>query len=152
MRHPLLRILMALLIGVCTPMCCCRAMALAGSVCDGRFVTLTEAESCCQKCSRDHAPDQRPEAPAHDDSCPPGGCPSCPSCQGASSIAGVKAEASVAVFEEVLNTLATIDLSLLCVLAPLDFEPALKRPGWATDPPFLKANRDAQRWHCALLV
>ena len=47
MRHPFLRILVALLIGVITPLCCCRAALLVGSACDGKHLVAAEMDSCC---------------------------------------------------------------------------------------------------------
>jgi hypothetical protein len=152
MRHPLLRILIALLIGVVTPVCCCQAMALAGSICDGRHSALTKSDSCCHECSGDPAPDQPQDAPTDDDPGVPGECPSCPSCQGTAGGTGAKAEANLPVFEKFWNALATIAVAVLWNLLPLEAVTAPAPPGWAADPPFLKANREALRWHCALLV
>jgi hypothetical protein len=152
MRHPLLRILVALLIGVVTPLCCCQAMALAGSICDGRHSAVSNGDSCCHECPRDPAPDQQQDAPTNDHSEPPGECPSCPSCQGTAGGTGAKAEASLPVFEELSNGLSTIALAVLWSLPPLEVHDAPAPPGWAADPPFVKANREALRWHCALLI
>lgn len=152
MRHPLLRILVALLISVATPVCCCQAMALAGSVCDGRFAAAAESASCCHECSDDPLSDQGQEVPTDEVPLSPSDCPSCPSCQGTAGGTGVKAEANLPVFKKVWNALATIAVAVLWSLPPLDAQNALAPPGWASDPPFLKANREALRWHCALLV
>jgi len=152
MRHPLLRILVALLIGVATPVCCCQAMALAGGVCDGRFGAAAESASCCHQCPDSPLSDQEQEAPTDEVPPSPSDCPSCPSCQGTSGGTGVKAEANLPVFEKVWNALATIAVAVLWSLLPLDAQNTPAPPGWAADPPFLKANREALRWHCALLV
>lgn len=151
MRHPLLRILVALLIGVVTPLCCCQAMALAGSICDGRHAETTSSASCCHECPGDPGPDQQQDSPTDDDSDTPGDCRSCPSCQGASGGAGAKAEVNLPAIEKVLDTLETIAVAVLWSLPPLESQDASAPPGWAAAPPFLKANREALRWHCALL-
>jgi hypothetical protein len=152
MRHPLLRILVALIIGVVTPVCCCQAMALAGSICDGRHAVVTKADSCCHECPDGRASDHRQEAPSDEQPPLPGDCPSCPSCEGTSGGTGAKAEVNLPVFEKVWNALATIAVVVLWSLPPLEAQVAPAPPGWAADPPFLKANREALRWHCALLV
>lgn len=152
MRHPLLRILVALLIGVVTPVCCCQAMAFAGSLCAGRNASVAKAGSCCHECPGDPTSDQQQNAPGNDHPGLPGECPSCPSCQGTSGGTGAKVEASLPVFEKVWNALATIAFALLWNLPPLEAQAAIAPPVWAGDPPFLKANREALRWHCALLV
>ncbi|MBX3404425.1 MAG: hypothetical protein KF699_13520 [Phycisphaeraceae bacterium] len=149
MRHPLLHTLVALLIGVVTPLCCCEAMAFAGSVFGGQHGPAPETTSCGHECPGDSASDQQQEVPSDDQQPSPGECPSCPSCQGTSGGTGVKAEANLPVFEKVWNALATTAVAVLWNLPPLA---AQSMPGWASDPPFLRANREALRWHCTLLV
>jgi hypothetical protein len=170
MRHPLLRILVALLIGVVTPLCCCQAAALAGGACAGKHVAAAESDSCCggrvgetrtdegpaeQPCQdqpRDDSQDQSQDRPDHDQPSPPGKCPSCPSCQGTSAGTGISAEARLPAFEQQWNALATFALAVLWTMEAPEALVAPHPPGWAHYPPHLKANRDAQRWHCALLV
>ena len=152
MRHPLLRILVALLIGLVTPLCCCQAMAMAGGGCGDRHEVAPAPDACCHGCSQDSAPDRQRSKPTGDDSSAPGKCPSCPSCQGTSSGTGMKADVRLPAFEQQWNVLVASALASLgmietpqCVLAP-------SPPVWALGPPHLKANREALRWHCALVV
>lgn len=64
----------------------------------------------------------------------------------------MKVEARLPVSEPHWDAFSTLSLAALWELpsTALRVSPAL--PGWTLAPPFLKANRDAQRWHCALLV
>ncbi|MGD9688403.1 MAG: hypothetical protein AB7K52_04455 [Phycisphaerales bacterium] len=152
MRHPVLRILVALFIGVVSPLCCCQVMELTGSACGGTHEVTAKSESCCSGCSSDPAPIHDQQAPADDDEHSPGKCPSCPSCQGTSVGAGVKFESKTPVLNHQLHALATLALAVVWnpPLPAAQAVPSL--PAWAFDPPYLKANREALRWHCALLV
>lgn len=152
MRHPLLRILVALFIGVITPLCCCVVQAVAENACGGQHSAAVELASCCNGCSTQPGSDQDQDDPTEEPPSSPEKCPSCPSCQGTSGGTGAKAEIRVPAIEQVLDALATIALAAFWNLPPLDAEAAPPLPGWASDPPFLKANREALRWHCALLV
>ncbi len=151
MRHPLLRILVALLIGVVTPLCCCQAMALAGSLCNGRQAAATELGSCCHECPLDPASDQR-QTPTDDQPPLPGECPSCPSCQGTSGGTGAKSEASLPAFEQQWHASAMVAIAVVWNFSNPGPEATPSQPRWTADPPHLKANREALRWHCALLV
>ncbi len=156
MRHPLLRILVALLIGVVTPLCCCQAALLVDSACDGNHLVAAETDPCCGGCStetasrqasdpqRDHSNEEQPLSPDE--------CPSCPSCQGTSGGTGVKAESRLPAFEQQWDALATFALAVLWTIPNPDAKVLPLSPGWALGPPYLKANREALRWHCALVV
>lgn len=160
MRHPLLRVLLALLIGVVTPLCCCQAAALAGGACSGWNVAVAESDSCGGGCPDgpasdpcpDRSQDQSRDRPDHDQPSPPGKCTSCPSCQGTSAGTVINAAARLPAFEQQWNALATFALAVLWTMEAPEALVAPHPPGWAHYPPHLKANRDAQRWHCALLV
>lgn len=152
MRHPLLRILVALLIGVITPLCCCQAMAMAGSVCGGPHEAVAAPDSCCHGCSEDSAPADEQSTPTDDDAPAPGKCPSCPSCQGTSAGTGAKVEARLPAFEQQWDAISTLALAALWELPPRVLRIRPVPPGWTHAPPYLKANREALRWHCALLV
>lgn len=163
MRHPLLRILVALLIGVISPLCCCQAAALVGGGCGGGHEIAAKVESCCGGCSgkAESGEEQTPaplptdapsDVPSDDHHGPPGKCPSCPTCQGTSAGAGAKAEATLPAFEPQWNALATISLAVLWDLPTLGTTTEAAPPGWAIDPPHLRANRAALRWYCALIV
>jgi hypothetical protein len=156
MRHPLLRILVALLIGVVTPLCCCQAALLVGSACDGQHLVAAEIDSCCGGCSTETASrpaSDRPQDDPNEDQPPsPGECPSCPSCQGTTGGTGAKAESRLPAFEQQWDALATFALAVLWTFPTPDAKVLPISPGWALDPPHLKANREALRWHCALVV
>lgn len=156
MRHPLLRILVAFVIGVWSPLCCCQAMALAGTACDGGHAAVSEPDSCCGGCLIDPTSDHEQQAPTEDQDddqgSAPGECPSCPSCEGNPSGTGVNAEVKLPAFEQQWDALTTLAVAVLWNLPPLDAQAAPAPPGWANAPPFLKANREALRWHCALQV
>ncbi len=61
-------------------------------------------------------------------------------------------ETRLPAFDQHWNALATIALVALWTVDATDANLVLRQPGWALSPPYLKANRDAQRWQCALLV
>ncbi len=156
MRHPLLRILVALLIGVITPLCCCQAAAIAGGACDRSPAATQALDSCCGGCPADPAsnrtPDKSEDEPGNDQQPNPSNCKSCPSCQGTSGGTGNIAEARLPVLKLEWNTLATLAIAISWATDAPEPKPARRPPGWADSAPYLKANRDAQRWHCALLV
>lgn len=152
MRHPSLRILVAVLIGVIAPLCCCQASTFAGVLCDGRQEVTLAASTCCHECSdeRDSLPQR--DSSNNDQQSPPGKCPSCPSCQGVPAGAGVKSEAGRADLDQQLHALATLALAVVLDLPPLNTHVATAMPAWLADPPFVRANRATLRWHCALTV
>lgn len=153
MRNPLLHILVALLVGVVAPLCCCQAMAVAGVVCEGQHAAAIEAvtieaDSCCEE----HPGDPRSGQETDDQPPSPEKCLTCPSCQGTSGGTSMKAEVNLLSSEQAWNALATIALAVMWDLPPLEAGAAEAPPGWTDTPPFLRANREALRWHCALLV
>lgn len=152
MRHPLLRILVALLIGVITPLCCCQATAMVGSGCDGPHAVAIEPDSCCNGCDDDPASQQDRDAPTDNEQPAPGKCPSCPSCDGTSAGTAINVEARLPAFEHDWDVIATLALAVLWDLPSLETRVTASSPGWASDPPFLKSNREAQRWYCSLVV
>ena len=149
MRHPLLRIVLALLVGLMSPMCCCYAAAVAEAACSSLAgVKHAERRSCCNSCSEDDAaPDSAPaETGKHDN-----GRPDCASCGGAAvavnSVPVVTFKAS-----------AVTDLTpILAAIAPLsDLGDPMSRgilgPFHAPRRAAAHAGRDAQRWHCARIL
>lgn len=154
MRHPLLRILIALLIGLWSPVCCCQAMALAGSSCGDASVPEIQPDSCCQGCKSEPRSSEpgssHDELPADHERSHPGDCPSCPSCQGTAGGASLRADARLASSQPDGNAIATMTFAV--TIAPrwpdeASITSSLSRWG---RPPFARANREAQRWHCAL--
>lgn len=152
MRHPLLRILVALLIGVVTPLCCCQATAIVGSGCGEPHTAAIKPNSCCNGCADDPASKQHRDAPTDNEPPAPGKCPSCPSCDGTPAGTAINVEARLPAFEHDWDVIATLALAVLWDLPSLETRVTASPPGWASDPPFLKANREAQRWYCALVV
>ncbi len=151
MPHSLLRILVALLIGVWSPLCCCQAMMLAGSVCEISHSVAAVSDSCCHNC--EDRPVSENEHPSSGlDGQHPSDCKSCPSCQGLSSGAGLKIEAGLASVEEQWNAIATIARDVFFHVPRRDDAIVPGRPLWWGSPPYVKANRETLLWHCALTI
>jgi hypothetical protein len=151
MRHPLLRILVALLIGVVTPLCCCQAMAIVGSGCGLGHAAASVSDACCGGC-KDGSESGEGDAPVEPSTPHPSDCPSCPSCQGTASGPGLKADATLPTIEQAWNAIATCALAVVLDLPEADDAAHHGRPSWWRDPPCIRANREALRWHCALIV
>lgn len=151
MRHPLLRILFALLIGAWLPLCCCQATALARTACGGLHTPQVQANSCCQGCDEEprHGEDY---ATGEHESSLPGDCVSCPASQGTSGGAGLTVEAKLPTLEQKWNATASIALAVLFDLRQPDEATGPGHPLWWDDVASIKANRDALRWHCALII
>lgn len=151
MRNPLLRILAALVIGVWSPLCCCQVTALIGTACRSIAEAPVAKAGCCSKCHEESK--QRDGDHSNDPKGSPlSECPSCPSCQGTSSGAGLKAESTSPAIERACDTAAVI---VAVVLHDQPRMGAMVRPilpSWWGDPPFVRANREALRWQCALIV
>ena len=151
MRHPLIRILVALLIGVCTPLCCCQAMALARTACESTLDPQEKSAACCQSCHAQPSSNEESAPEDHEGSLPRD-CPSCPSCQGASDEAALKVEAKFSTLDQELNAIATIAFLVLSDLPMPDPAMIAGLPSWRGDRLFIKANREALRWFCALNI
>lgn len=152
MHQPILRIIVALLIGVWSPLCCCQAMAFIGGACDGRPSPTASVESCCADCSDVPARSTNENSPLGDRESHPPDCPSCPSCQALSGEAVLQVEAKSPTLDNEWTAIATIAL-LGQIDPPHADEPMdLRHPSWWHGPPFLRANREALRWHCALIL
>ena len=152
MRHPLLRILVALLIGIIMPLCCCQAASFVGGHCSGIVEAAQIVDSCC------HESEDESSAPPDNDGTernapqPAETCPSCPSCQGSVAGNGAKSEATIPSFKSQWDALATFAFAIVWNSLLGEAQAPSVPPGWRSDPPFLRANRDAQRWYCALIV
>ncbi len=161
MLESMFKLLLALLVGIVSPLCCCEATALAGTSCAVVGVatsdTRSDEASCCGGC-RDRASDAAALAPhqvaskaAPRDPTHPGTCPTCPKCKGVQSIAldhGPKLPA----LDNTWTTLATITIAAILDSSHSMNSIGSRPPSWRADPPSVKANRDALRWHCALIV
>lgn len=151
MRYPPLRILLALLIGVWSPLCCCQAKALAGIACSPSLAAEAATDSCCHECNDESVPSDDDWPDEHGGS-PPGDCHSCPSCRGISVGAGLQTESKLSMDEQGWNALATLALPVLHGHPRPDDAIVASRPSWWESPPHVRANRDVQRWHCALIL
>jgi len=162
MRHPLLRILVALLVGMITPLCCCRATAMLGTECggwdarDARVARIQgiRIDSCCDRPGNARS-NQTQDAPADDQQPSPEHaptCPACPSCNGTLTGTGINVENRSPVSEHEWDGIVTLALAMALECPPLQTQAVALLSGWVSDPPFLIANREALRWHCALLV
>ena len=87
-----------------------------------------------------------------DDQSPPEECPSCPSCQGTAAGTGAKIEARLLALEKQSDVIATLTLGATWNLPFREARTVTYMIGLVADPPFIRANREALRWHCALLV
>lgn len=156
MRHPVLRILVAVLTGLLSPLCCCQAALLLGDGCtfaDPQMGTQTVSACCCeddnseteQSGSRIDGDSESPDLPGDD-------CKSCPSCQGVAAGTGLAHLSATPNTGLDVDSLATAALAALAdeldvARAFLTLSPALRR-----ESPHLRSNRAALRWHCALIV
>jgi hypothetical protein len=124
MRHPILRILAAIIIGLWSPMCCCQAADLLGSPC------VPAPESCCSGCHDSDQPE--PAAP-------------CDDCHGTFMQAGI-VPAPDHIPQPTALTPVFFDTALFLSIPDAI---AARHPA-ATPPP--PAGRDLLRRHCALIV
>lgn len=159
MRHPLIRILLAAFVAFWSPLCCCQAAAIIGAQCSrGDHETqATVASACCCKCGNECSDSGRDKTSAHDSptdrsDCPddPGGCPSCPSCKGTAGGAGLWSSVKLHLAHDQVNAAASSGLSALPAISMLVAEPVPALAGFVAPRAHPRANRAAQRWHCAL--
>lgn len=149
MRRPFVRILMAFLIGLWSPMCCCHAAWMTGQPC-GAEVTrdadgAARADDCCG----------RPVEPGSES--PPESstptCEQCSACQGNSPSFGALQSAQVKIKPVALDALSTFVLGV--VLATENNAALASPPGpveGRVPPATTRAGRTLLRWHCALIV
>lgn len=151
MRHPLLRILVALLIGLWSPLCCCQAMTLAGSTCGDAVPEVASSDSCCQDLASSSSDAGDCESGQWDVPAP-SDCSSCPSCQGTSGGAGLKVDSRLPSVSHEFNLVATLANTYVLSLPKPDEAVKPSARSWWRTPLHLRANRVSQRWHCALVV
>lgn len=136
MRHPILRILIAILIGFWSPMCCCQASELLGAPCAPS--QQSHEESCCSGCG------DTPEEPTepHDSGQP------CTECHWSFAQAGVvlNSEHGGTLSTDAVTTIATF--GTICTLLIAD----AGQPRHPDHHPPRPAGRSLLRWHCALIV
>jgi len=154
MRHPLMRILVALLVGVWAPICCCRATTFLNTSCRETVAHATVSEeSCCSRGCRTSTPEATPDHdPLHDGRLPPGGCKTCPSCVGSSGASGVLTGKDGPSKATAMNEVpAMLPAPIVVVRRGMPVAPPNTR-NWSGDQGCQRANRSALRWHCALNV
>lgn len=157
MRLPAIRVLIAVLLGLWSSLCCCQARAIIGQSCGGGQATqFTQAapgspRSCC------HSHDEQRDR-GGDNHDPDGGdgdsqrkSPVCPSCQSPQGTAGPKLESGPQDWERARVAVVTFVLADI-LPAPEHAPLVLSTPGRDSTPAAPRANRDALRWHCALIV
>lgn len=151
MRHPLLRILVAVLLAAWSPLCCCQAAAWAGSACGGPDRVEIISDACCDV---DHgaAAARTPMVLMDQHRLPdgePGGCSTCGTCQDAPAL-GVESKLPSLEREWNADGVPAACATPAWTMAERAVAPVL--PAMADGPPHVRANRAAQRWHCALMV
>lgn len=126
-------------------------MAMVGSACGGMLSPAAGAESCCHGCQDVSGVDEG-ESPIDPERSHQNDCPSCPSCKGPTTSALLNADAKPPTMEQDWSSIATPVLAVY--LDSISCYQAVRpnRPSWWRDPPFVNANRDALRWHCALIL
>ena len=164
MTSPFLRIVLALVIGLWSPLCCCQAAMVAGALtgtpgdCTGSNKKTAASPikvGCCDHCgdepsnpgSSDHS-----SSTNHDRS--PGDrspCNDCPGCQGTLGLSRLdKADTA-------MQALA-LAMAVLVIVVPVDLPltlPTVTLPFWPRLPdhlPLYAGGRSLLRWHCALVV
>ncbi len=154
MRLNWLNPLLALVIALWAPMCCCQAALLAGapiptpchaSSGDDHAAETDADHCCCDADASDAATESDPVAPH--DGLP---CDSCPTCFGKPALGttldgGVRIDTDALAATLVVFIVAGLDGTLsppATVIGPREHGP----------PHHTRANRAALRWHCALNV
>ena len=158
--HSTLRILFVFALATWSLVCCCQASVLLNAACSGQTPRLTDikqpsaTDSCCRGCVQGQAADNlSAPAPERDDVPSSESCASCAQCLGlAEACRSTAAPKTILSIAPPLHTIQLACLSLcsrvLCVWPHLAFD--TQRLYTASS--FMRSNRDAQRWHCALLL
>lgn len=158
MVHPVIRILVALLMAVWMPLCCCQAALLVGVACNVEQpldVATAQPDSsgdeCCHRCQVAEPTDLQ-NSP---DSTPPSSttpCKSCDLCKRAigsgldSTTKLTRAEQADATVPTITFVSALPDTFVQHAASSSSLDPRYSAP------PHVRANRSALRWHCALMV
>lgn len=162
MRHPTFRILIALLMAACAPLCCCQASSWLGFVrgtaaAAAPTLAFSSAEDgsdgdkapCCELCikrsSQKRSQHENEQTPCES------GCKVCPSCQGVAGGSGLDGHVKVPQFNagEILPP-PFLWAVLCCVIEPHGV--LISGPARDGQPACARANRELLRWQCALIV
>lgn len=152
MRHPLLRALIAVTLGLWSSICCCQARAIIGQACHAG--PPAEAPSCCSGChdepeSSDEQGGERDEGDGRGERREHS--PGCPSCQYQQASAGSKLDHGPQGWERAQPALLV--LAFMAEPRLIDSSIQSLRPrGLSTAAANPRANRVTLRWHCALVV
>jgi hypothetical protein len=156
MRHPTFRILIALLMVACAPLCCCQASSWLGlvrgdSTAQPPIAAQSDADEapCCKLCIA-----RTPPKPKHHDNgqtpCE-SGCKVCPSCQGVAGGSGLAGHVKVPHFDATEVLPPPCMWVVVCrLIEPTDM--LLIPPQDSGTSVHLRANRELLRWQCALIV
>lgn len=152
MRHPLLRALIAVTLGLWSTICCCQAQAIVGQACHAG--PPAEAPSCCSGChdepeSTDDEGGERGGGDGRDERREHS--PGCPSCQNQQATAGSRFDHGPHDREHAQPALPVLAFAAepRAIAAPVD---SLRPRGLSTAAANPRANRVTLRWHCALVV
>jgi hypothetical protein len=149
MRHPLLRILAALLIGVWSPLCCCQASAWMGRSCSDRGHARAWGDESCGCCTDEAPSDDEPDCRFPEDGTRPG-CPACPACQGSVGASGLIPSSKAQQYHMGIEAIPMPAHRSSATSLPWDDKLSILTPGHSSA--HIRANRAALRWHCALNV
>ena len=157
MRHPTFRILIALLMVACAPLCCCQANSWLGfvrgtaqtSIANTADASDADEASCCELCIK-----RKSEPPKHHDNgqtpCE-SGCKVCPSCQGVAGGSGLDGHIKPPQFDATELLPPPFRWAVVCfLLEPSDTQLIPSHDGSTCV--HLRANRELLRWQCALIV
>lgn len=148
MHHPLFHILIAMLVGVCSPLCCCQMTAMAGGACGAFESAESVADDCCRSSESQRPSEDDPSRSGREGS----GSRDCQSCPGASVDAGLTVDSRLPTLERRWNAIATIEVRVQFQLIEADGKSVLCDAPRRGRPPRVKSNRAVQRWHCALTM
>jgi len=159
MQHLFLRILVALLVGVFSPVCCCHIAAAMGTGCGAARIEADglQAHPCCGRSTcgggvadarLDSSCDPLNLAPVDENG---QRCPSCSVCEGA--VATVEPTTTIKPKSELLTDVGIV-LAFTCPTGQCDAWrlDAAKTYDDSQRSSLLRSGRDVQRWQCALTI
>jgi hypothetical protein len=148
-----IHLLLVLLIGSSSPICCCRAMALLGGSCGPErseaMVLADAAVACGGGCCRTGPATADRDDEDGGDRGPVPDCAECPACH--VDVAGPRGELDATSLAAIAAAFALVEQegrSIDACAAPDEVDQCAPE---RSDPPSLRANRCALRWHCALV-
>jgi hypothetical protein len=161
----LLRILMAIVVGLGSPLCCCQAAMITGAVTgtagqcpmgEERATPSSARSSCCDHCRDEPAAGQPPSGDSdssdHQSSpCDRTPCNDCPGCQGVLGLA--RLDDGGAALKSLALAMTVLFIAPPVVLAPVVYTLENESPPQPPDHLDCDAGgRVLLRWHCALVI